>query len=88
VRSLALFGPLLSPPDAARPGLNTFSSPVLFHYTADRAVLATMAERTFEALRQGTIRLDIRHRYPLASAAQAHRDLESRTTIGPLVLVP
>ncbi|MBN9536671.1 MAG: zinc-binding dehydrogenase, partial [Alphaproteobacteria bacterium] len=47
-----------------------------------------MASRTFEALRQGTIRLDIRHRYPLTAAAQAHRDLESRTTIGPLILLP
>lgn len=66
----------------------TFSSPVLFHHTADRAVLTDMASRTFEALRQGTIRLDIRHRYPLTAAAQAHRDLESRTTIGPLILLP
>lgn len=66
----------------------TFSSPVLFHHTSDRAVLTAMASRTFEALRQGTIRLDIRHRYPLTAAAQAHRDLESRTTIGPLILLP
>ena len=66
----------------------TFSSPVLFHHTADRAVLTDMASRTFEALRQGTIRLEIRHRYPLTAAAQAHRDLESRTTIGPLILLP
>jgi NADPH:quinone reductase-like Zn-dependent oxidoreductase len=66
----------------------TFSSPVLFHYTADRAVLGDMAERTFEALRQGILRINIRHRYPLASAAQAHRDLESRATIGPLILLP
>ena len=26
--------------------------------------------------------------YPLAEAAQAHRDLESRQTIGPIVLLP
>jgi NADPH2:quinone reductase len=66
----------------------TFSSPVLFHYTADRATLARMAERTFDALRQGILRLDIRHRYPLASAAQAHRDLEGRSTVGPPILLP
>jgi NADPH2:quinone reductase len=66
----------------------TFSSPVLFHYTAERAVLTEMAQRTFEALRQGTIRLDIRHRYPLSAAAQAHREFESRSTVGPLVLLP
>jgi NADPH2:quinone reductase len=66
----------------------TFSSPVLFHYTADRATLTEIAQRTFKALRQGTIQLDIQHRYPLSAAAQAHRDLESRMTIGPLVLLP
>ncbi len=66
----------------------TFSSPVLFHYTAERTALTEMASRTFEALRNGTLRLDIRHRYPLAAAAQAHRDLESRATIGPLLLLP
>ena len=61
---------------------------MLFHYTAERTALTEMAQRTFEALRQGTIRLDIRHRYPLSAAAQAHRELESRTTVGPLVLLP
>jgi NADPH2:quinone reductase len=47
-----------------------------------------MAERTFEALRTGILRLDIRHRYPLSAASQAHRELESRSTIGPLILLP
>jgi NADPH:quinone reductase-like Zn-dependent oxidoreductase len=66
----------------------TFSSPVLFHYTAEHAALAEMAQRTFEAVRHGTIRLDIRHRYPLSAAAEAHRELESRSTVGPLILLP
>ncbi len=66
----------------------TFSSPVLFHYTAERAVLNEMARRTFDALQNGILQLDIRHRYPLTAAAQAHRDLEARTTIGPLILLP
>jgi NADPH2:quinone reductase len=50
----------------------TFSSPVLFHYTADRTMLTEIVQRTFEALRQGTLRLDIQHRYPLSAAARAH----------------
>jgi len=66
----------------------TVSSPVLFHYTDDPAALREMASRTFDALRRGLIRLDIRHRYPLGAAAEAHRDLEGRRTIGPLVLLP
>lgn len=65
----------------------TLSRPVLFHYTADRTVLAEMAERLFAALRAGTLRIEIRHRYPLAAAAEAHRELEARRTIGPIVLL-
>ncbi|HEX2887493.1 SRPBCC family protein [Vineibacter terrae] len=66
----------------------TFSHPVLFHHTADRAALTQMASRVFDACRSGTLRLDIRHRYALAAAAQAHRDLEGRATTGPLILMP
>ncbi|HWA36357.1 MAG TPA: quinone oxidoreductase, partial [Burkholderiales bacterium] len=64
----------------------TLSSPVLFHYAADH--LQEMAGRTFAALRDGILKVETRHRYPLASAAQAHRDLEARRTIGPLLLIP
>ncbi len=66
----------------------TLSRPVLFHYTARRDVLTEMAERTFAAVRGGVIRPDVRHRYPLAAAAQAHRDLEGRRTTGQIVLLP
>ena len=65
----------------------TLSRPVLFHYTAQRAVLQEIARNTFEALRNGTIRTEVRHRYPLAAAADAHRDLEARRTVGALVLL-
>jgi NADPH:quinone reductase len=64
----------------------TFSQPVLFHYTADR--LQEMAGNVFRALRDGLIRADVRHRYPLGAAADAHRDLEARRTSGQIVLIP
>jgi NADPH2:quinone reductase len=34
------------------------------------------------------IRVEGRHRYALAAAAEAHRDLEGRRTSGPLLLLP
>jgi NADPH:quinone reductase-like Zn-dependent oxidoreductase len=64
----------------------TLSRPVLFHYTADH--LQEMAGNVFSALRNGTIRVEVRHRYPLAAAADAHRDLEARRTSGQVVLLP
>ena len=63
----------------------TFSQPVLFHYTADD--LHPMAGRVFTALRDGILKADIRRRYPLAAAADAHRDLEARRTTGQIVLL-
>jgi NADPH:quinone reductase-like Zn-dependent oxidoreductase len=64
----------------------TLSRPVLFHYTADH--LQEMAGNVFNALRDGTIRVEVRHRYPLGAAADAHRDLEARVTSGQIVLLP
>ncbi|HWM41408.1 MAG TPA: quinone oxidoreductase [Burkholderiales bacterium] len=64
----------------------TLTQPVLFHYTAEH--LQEMAGNVFDALRRGVIRVDVRHRYPLAAAADAHRDLEARRTSGQLVLLP
>jgi len=66
----------------------TLSRPVLFHYTAERAALLEIAGRVFAALRDGILKADIRHRYPLLAAADAHRDLEARRTTGPLLLLP
>jgi NADPH:quinone reductase len=63
----------------------TFSQPVLFHYTAD--YLHAMAGHVFAALRDGILKPDVRQRYPLAAAADAHRDLEARRTSGQIVLL-
>src|SRR5262245_7838825 len=64
----------------------TLSQPVLFHYS--EAFLHQMIGRVFAALRDGILRPDVRHRYPLAAAADAHRDLEARRTSGQVVLLP
>jgi NADPH:quinone reductase-like Zn-dependent oxidoreductase len=64
----------------------TLSRPVLFHFTAEH--LQEMAGNVFNALRNGTIHVDVRHRYPLAAAADAHRDLEARRTTGQIILLP
>ena len=64
----------------------TLSQPVLFHYTETH--LQEMAGRVFAALRDGILVPDVRHRYPLAAAADAHRDLEARRTSGQILLLP
>jgi NADPH:quinone reductase len=66
----------------------TLSRPVVFHYTSERARLLEIAGRVFDAWRRGWIRTGSINRFALASAADAHRALESRQTIGPIVLLP
>ncbi len=66
----------------------TISRPNYAHYTSTPDLLAPHVTRFFAALRSGTIRLQPPTTYPLAEAAQAHRDLESRATTGALVLLP
>jgi NADPH:quinone reductase len=66
----------------------TLSRPVLFHYTAERPMLSEIAGNVFRAMQDGILRVDVRHRYPLAAAADAHRELEARRTTGAIVLLP
>jgi NADPH2:quinone reductase len=62
--------------------------PTLKDYVATRAELEARASDVFNGVASGTLKLRIAHTYPLAEAAQAHRDLESRKTTGKLILIP
>lgn len=66
----------------------TLSLPVLFDYTAAPADLREIARNLFDAIRRGVLRPSINQRYPLAEAASAHRELETRRTTGSSVLLP
>src|ERR1700730_7515611 len=82
-------GPL-SPiePEALSAKSITLTRPVVFHYTAERAALNEIAQQTFEALRTRVLRVEVRHRYPLAAAAEAHRALQAPRHTGPHLLLP
>ncbi|ODT99278.1 MAG: quinone oxidoreductase [Rhodospirillales bacterium SCN 65-16] len=62
--------------------------PSLGAYTATRAELEASAKSLFKMVKSGKVKIAIDQRYPLAEAAQAHIDLESRKTTGQTVLVP
>ena len=80
-------GPLTPlPPDALVAKSLTFSRPVVFDYVASPAQLTERAQRVWNALRDGTIKLPPIERYALGAAAQAHARLEARATIGALIL--
>jgi NADPH2:quinone reductase len=62
--------------------------PTLMTYTASRHDLEATAKDLFGVVGDGSVKIEINHRYPLADAAQAHRDLEGRKTTGSTVLMP
>jgi NADPH2:quinone reductase len=88
---LALFGqssgsvPALDPAILAKGSLY-LTRPGLPHYLLTREELLWRAGEVLDAIDAGKLRLRIDHTYPLADAAAAHRDLESRKTAGKLLL--
>jgi NADPH2:quinone reductase len=63
-----------------RPTLNT--------YIAARAELVKRSRDLFNVVKSGKVKIETTARYPLAEAANAHRDLEGRKTTGSVVLIP
>jgi NADPH2:quinone reductase len=62
--------------------------PSLAHYVATREELEMRADAVLGAVAEGTLRVRIGGRYPLADAEGAHRALEGRRTTGKLLLIP
>ena len=60
--------------------------PTLFTYTLDRADLERAANELFDVVASGKVKIDVRQRFPLKDAAEAHRALEARQTSGSTVL--
>lgn len=74
--------------DLASRGSLFFTRPTLMSYTATREDLLASANDLFDAVLTGKVKIEIQQRYPLAEAAQAHRDLEARRTTGSTLLIP
>jgi NADPH:quinone reductase len=62
--------------------------PTLFTHIATRERTQAMADELFAVVASGAVKIPVERRYALADAAQAHRDLEARLTVGCSVLLP
>ncbi len=98
MNSLAPFGTMVSFGAASGPvppvslkalrGTLYLTRPSVLAYSERREDLEAMANGLFEMVGAGKVRPVIEKRMPLAEAAQAHRDLESRRTTGTTLLLP
>lgn len=89
---LALYGassgavPPFDPLELVKKGSLFLTRPKLEDYIETRDEMLARAEDVLGALRAGKLKVHVQHIYPLAQAAQAHRDLEGRKTTGKLLL--
>ena len=80
--------PPVAPLELAKRGSLFLTRPTLFHYIARRADLDRATRELFDVIGSGAVRIEIGQTYALQDAAQAHRDLEARRTVGSTVLIP
>ena len=62
--------------------------PAMIHYATPRAHMLEMAKELFDLVLAGKIRSEPNQIFALEDAAEAHRALEARKTVGATVLVP
>lgn len=76
------FSPLL----LSHKGSLFLTRPTLYHYIATRTELETAAADLFEMVSGGKVKIEVKQRFALKDAAEAHRALEARQTTGSTVL--
>lgn len=72
----------------ARAGSLYVTRPTMFDYYVTPQERAAGAARLFDLVRGGVLDVEIGQRFALADAAEAHRRLEARQTIGSTLLLP
>jgi NADPH2:quinone reductase len=74
--------------DLASHGSLSATRPILFDYIATHDELEQGADALFAEIASGRIMVQVHQTFPLRDAAEAHRQLESRNTVGSSVLLP
>jgi NADPH2:quinone reductase len=92
--AMVLFGaasgpvPPFDPQRLNAAGSLTLSRPTMAHFVLNTHERRWRSAEIFDAAANGTLAVRVGATYPLAEAAQAHRDLEGRLTTGKVLLVP
>ncbi|SEJ26696.1 NADPH2:quinone reductase [Arthrobacter sp. yr096] len=92
--AMVLFGaasgpvPPFDPQRLNAAGSLTLTRPTMAHFVQNTHERRWRSAEIFDAAANGTLAVRVGATYPLAEAAQAHRDLEGRLTTGKVLLVP
>jgi NADPH:quinone reductase len=80
--------PPVDPAKLSEKGSLYMARTTLAHFTATREELIARTSALFAMIAAGSLKVQIARKYPLAEAANAHRELEARHLTGKLLLVP
>ena len=65
-----------------------FTRPVMGQYLGTKDEIRVGADKLFEKIKLGQVKVEIFKKYKLEDVVQAHKDLEARKIIGPAIIVP
>ena len=65
-----------------------FTRPTGGHYFTTKQLLNEAADKLFDQLKYGKVKIEIFKKYKLEEVIQAHKDLEARKIIGPAIIIP
>jgi len=65
-----------------------FTRPVMGQYLGTKDEIIEGANKLFEKIKLGKIKIEIFKKYKLEDVVQAHKDLEARKIIGPAIIIP
>jgi len=60
----------------------------MWHYLSTKDEMQEGADKLFEKIKLGNIKIEIFKKYRLDDVVQAHKDLEARKITGPAVIIP
>jgi NADPH2:quinone reductase len=75
----------IAPTLLAQKGSLYLTRPTLFNYVATREQLEHSAAELFQVVESGKVKIEVKQRFALKDAAEAHRALEARQTSGSTV---
>ena len=65
-----------------------FTRPAMGQYLETKDEIKEGADKLFEKIKLGKVKVEIFKKYKLEDAIQAHKDLEGRKIIGPAIIIP
>jgi len=70
----------------AQKGSLFLTRPTLYDYVVERGELEQSAKELFDVVESGKVKIEVKQRFALRDAAEAHRELEARKTSGSTIL--